>query len=220
MAGSKSQWRSKTFMLIPMKTLMDEFDLQITGIIHGGAHLGEEAATYHEFGVKKVLWIEGNPDLIPELRRNVASYHHDVAQALLGAESGETEFHVANNGQSSSVLELGTHLTVHPDVKFVETKVLPVRTLDSVVGSHWAFGYNFLNLDLQGYELEALRGGEQTLSRVNYVLSEVNVDELYVGCARLGDLDDFLTERGFELVALKMAGSTGWGDGLWRRKTA
>lgn len=200
-----------------MDRLVEDFDLQITGIIHGGAHLGEEAAAYTAAGVDKVLWIEGNPDLIPQLRRNVAPYHHDVAQALLGAEPGEAVFHVANNGQSSSVLDLGTHAEKHPEVVFVGEKKLPVKTLDSVVGHHWAFGYNFLSLDLQGYELEALKGAEQTLRGTQYIYSEINVDELYVGCARLADLDDFLGERGFELTAMQMAGDTGWGDGLWKR---
>jgi len=204
-------------MLIPLDWLNQERELEITGIVHAGAHLGEEAKAYSEY-TDAVLWIEGNPDLIPQLRLNVAPYHHDVVCALLGAESGlEVEFNVANNGQSSSVLELGTHLEKHPDVAFIESKKLLTRTIDDVVRSHWATGSNFLALDLQGYELEALKGADRTLQGARYVYTEVNVDELYVGCARLGDLDDFLAAYGFECVALNMAGDTGWGDGFWRK---
>lgn len=205
-------------MLIPMDWLDREYGLEITGIIHAGAHLGEEAEVYSQY-TDSVLWIEGNPDLIPQLRLNVAPFHHDVTCALLGAEAGvEVEFHVANNGQSSSVLELGTHLEKHPDVAFIGSKKLLTRTIDDVVMSHWAIGSNFLALDLQGYELEALKGADATLRRCRYVYTEVNVDELYVGCARLADLDDFLGSYGFECLALNMAGDTGWGDGFWGKE--
>lgn len=203
-------------MLIPLEWLNEEFGLEITGIVHAGAHLGEEAETYSKF-TDAVLWIEGNPDLIPALRRAVAPYHHDVICALVGAEAGEVTFNVSNNGQSSSVLELGTHREKHPEVHYVETKTLPMRTIDDIVVRNWALGSNFLALDLQGYELEALQGAERFLQGARYVYSEVNVDELYVGCARLADLNDFLEERGFTCVALNMAGDTGWGDGFWMK---
>lgn len=206
-------------MLIPMDWLNQEFALDISGIVHCGAHLGEEAAIYNEY-TNTVLWVEGNPDLIPALRRAVAPYHHSVVCALVGAEEGEVEFHVSNNGQSSSVLELGTHQDKHPNVHYVGSKTLPMRTLDDIVTRNWALQSNFLALDLQGYELEALRGAERFLQGVRYVYSEINVDELYLGCARLNDLNDFLEERGFTLEALKMAGDTGWGDGFFMRREA
>jgi FkbM family methyltransferase len=205
-------------MLIPLEWLDREVGLDITGIVHCGAHLGEEAEAYSKY-TDTVLWIEGNPELIPQLRQNVAAYHHSVVCSLVGAEPGEVEFNVSNNGQSSSVLELGTHLDKHPDVHYIGARTLPMRTIDDIVIRNWALGSNFLALDLQGYELEALKGAERFLQGVRYVYTEINVDELYVGCARLPDLHDFLEERGFTCRALNMAGDTGWGDGFWMRES-
>ena len=39
--------------------------------------------------------------------------------------------------------------------------------------------YNFLNMDVQGYELEVLKGGTTTLEKIEYVMTEVNRAEVY-----------------------------------------
>ena len=41
--------------------------------------------------------------------------------------------------------------------------------------------YNFINMDVQGYELEVLKGGTKVLEKVDYVYCEVNRDEVYEG---------------------------------------
>jgi FkbM family methyltransferase len=201
-------------MLIPMHDLVEMSPWPITGIIHAGAHLGEECNAYRQANVQKVLWIEGNPELIPRLCQNVSRWGHKVCNTLVGSAPGEVLFHVANNGQSSSVLELGTHLEKHPEVHYISERMLPVRTIDDIMTAYGA-GYNFMNLDLQGYELEALRGATETLRTVDYIYTEVNVDELYLGCARLGEIDEFLSD--FERVAISMVGDTGWGDAFYVR---
>lgn len=204
-------------MLIPMHSVVAMCGKPITGVIHAGAHLGEEAAWYHTAKISDVLWIEGNPGLIDELTRRVERYGsgHRVVNTLVGASSGEAVLHVANNGQSSSVLPFGTHSEKHPEVHFTGDVVVGMRTIDDVAEENGAVGYNFMNLDLQGYELEALKGATRVLELTDYVYTEVNVDELYIGCARLGELDEFL--EGFERVSTSMAGATGWGDALYCR---
>jgi hypothetical protein len=59
-------------------------------------------------------------------------------------------------------------------------------------------GFQLLNVDVQGAELHVLRGAERTLASVAAVLVEVHVLELYDGAASEREVDEFLTERGFE----------------------
>lgn len=204
-------------MLIPLQQMVAQYAMEITGVVHCGAHLGEEAEAYAAQGLRgRVLWIEGNEALIPDLRANVARYGHEVACALLGARPGMVTLHIASNGESSSVLDLGTHETEHPEVTYVGQTECRVETLDTVAERHGVSGYNMLNLDLQGYELEALRGGERVLQDVHYLYTEVNEAELYRDCVQLPELDEWLGERDFQRVKTEMT-RHGWGDALYIR---
>ena len=71
-----------------------------------------------------------------------------------------------NNGQSSSILPLGTHKTSYPNIFYTSQISVDVLPYDS-----WANDkvlnndvYNFINIDVQGYELEALKGMKKQLS--------------------------------------------------------
>lgn len=211
-------------MLMTLSGLINQFDLKITGVVHVGAHTGEEAVDYANAGITTVWWIEGNPDIIPMLQRNVYRYDQHVVCALITDVAGEQrKFNVTNlDSLSSSVFEFGTHARVSPDMHWVEHKTLTTSTLDEVVSSYGVSGCNFLNMDLQGAEMLALRGATLLLERIDYIFCEINVDELYIGCARLPELDAFLWNLGYDRVATHMAGSpepgpgwVGWGDALY-----
>ena len=47
--------------------------IECNGIIHMGAHRGQEATVYDWFN-KKTIWIEANPNLIDFLKDNVSQY--------------------------------------------------------------------------------------------------------------------------------------------------
>jgi hypothetical protein len=74
--------------------------------------------------------------------------------------------------------------------------------------------YNFLNIDIQGFELEALRGARKTLKNVKWIMSEVNRAEVYENCAHVEEMDEFLGKYGFNRVETNWAGQT-WGDALY-----
>ena len=77
--------------------------------------------------------------------------------------------------------------------------------------------YNFINIDVQGYELEVFKGAVNTLKNIDYIISEINRDEVYANCAKVDDLKNFLSQYGFELVEETWDGQT-WGDGLFIKK--
>jgi len=76
---------------------------------------------------------------------------------------------------------------------------------------------SFLNLDLQGAELLALRGLGEMLWWFEYVYVEVNERELYQGCPLVREIDDYLSRFGFSGMEVKMT-NHGWGDKFYRRR--
>lgn len=180
--------------------LFARYNIKPKGVLHIGGNIGEEAPVYDLLGIKKQIWIEGNPEIFLKLKQNIN--HNPQAVALnyvIGDENKPVTFHIANNGsQSSSVLELGTHAQQHPDVKFVRDIETTMHRIDSL-GLDLT-DVDFLNIDLQGAELMALRGMGELLKGFKWAYLEVNKAEVYKGCAHIDSLDLFMTANGFRRV--------------------
>lgn len=208
-------------MLIPLPTLIRSHGMQPHGVLHLGAHQVEEASAYHQARAGKVWWVEALPDLAEECGRRLLRYpEQEIICGCVGAADGaEVTFHRANNGMSSSVLELGTHLVISPDVSYVAEEPMTTVSVDTLARRH-NIRADFLNLDLQGYELEALKGCERFLRRVKYVYTEVNWTHVYTHGALIGEMDAWLGDRGFARYDTVMAGRAGWGDAVYARPEA
>lgn len=206
-------------MLIDFRQLFPKYDIKPKGVLHVGANVGEEAPVYDELGIKDVVWIEANEQLIPQLIINTRDkYKHKVIHACIGdVQDLEVEFHISNNaGQSSSYLQLGTHKIAHPEVHFVKDVVMKMQRIDQF-RTCWG-GYDFLNIDLQGAELKALRGMGNVLHQFKWAYLEVNKEELYKGCALVEDIDMYMLGFGFRRAETRWCGNTGWGDALYIKK--
>lgn len=203
-------------MLIPFEQIVKKYG-KPNGILHVGANIGEEAEAYDKAGVKNVIWIEANPSLIPILKETASKYGHDVIQACIGDVNNEpVTFHVSNNaGQSSSYLDLGTHKIQHPEVHYTEDIPMLTECLDTIFEG--GLVADFLNLDIQGAELKALKGMSKLLPQFRFVYSEVNRKHVYKDCALLPDMDQYLTIYGFRRVAIApWIGD--WTDALWIKR--
>jgi hypothetical protein len=71
-------------------------------------------------------------------------------------------------------------------------------------------------IDLQGAELKAFQGMGDLLLLTKIIYTEIEFKEMYVGQPLFGDVDAYLSERGFCLLKLY---SPGWfGNALYIRK--
>jgi FkbM family methyltransferase len=208
-------------MLMSFNDLWKKYKIKPRGVVHLGANTGQEAVEYVTHHVPFVIWVEALSDVCSQLQKNVARYPgHIVLKACLSDEDGkEVTFHRASNqGQSSSFLEFGTHSKEHPTVKWIGHETMRTNRLDTLLAMHgielnegW-----FLNADLQGAELLALKGMGKLLEKFDYAYIEVNERELYKGCALVGDIDEYLGRFGFVGKEVKMTGA-GWGDKFYTR---
>lgn len=198
-------------MLIPMSEIQERWGVNPRVVVHAGAHELQEAQAYSEAGAERVLWVEGDRDTVRKARaiavRRRDGVDHRVAHAMLASKSGETvTFHVTNNGQSSSIFPLGTHLQAHPEVVETATVEYVTRTLDEVADEFGFMGADFLNCDVQAAEGEVLRGSPRLLESVQALVLEANIRELYRGGIMLPELDALINGYGFEVVELRTAG--------------
>lgn len=205
-------------MLLDFKRLVAQYTIHPNGLLHLGAHFGQEADDYDAANIRRVWWVEANPQLVVPLGQRLSRYpKHKVIQALVYSHDNvELDFHVSNSEAiSSSILEFGTHTQFALDTRFVDHIRLMTTTVDTLV-SRYDINAEMLVMDLQGAELSALTGATRFLRNVKWIMSEVNEDEVYVNCARVGDLDAFLVD--FRRVETSWVPKQGWGDALWIRR--
>lgn len=205
-------------MLKPLPELVAQYHLQIRGVIHIGGHHGQEYPYYKQCGIENIAFVEPHPTNFEILKSKVGS-ECLLFNVALGNKQGEVEMFIeeANQGQSSSILEPYVHRLQYPTIEFLYKIDVPITLLDLLALDSTKF--NFINIDVQGYELEVFKGGEDVLRRIDYIYTEVNRDELYKDCARVDDVTKFLGKFGFELKEIWWEGVT-WGDALYVKQTS
>src|SRR5258706_5546752 len=81
----------------------------------------------------------------------------------------------------------------------VEKERIEIDLLDNTImeGS-----VSLIKMDVQGYELEVLKGGVKTLRNTYFVLLEMQNHGIYNGAPKYYELDGFLRNAGFELFEI------------------
>lgn len=208
-------------MIIPLEHLKKHYNFNPKGVLHVGASEGQEAGEYYQSGIDKMIFIEAIPEVFLKLKSNISKYPNATAlNACISDQDGkEVVFNVSNNeGQSSSILPLGTHKEAHPEVSYIGQIPMKTVTLETLLKDIDVHGIDFLNIDLQGAELLALRGMGPLLSQIKWAYLEVNEKELYEGCALLPDVDLFMIGQGFVRVETRIFRQWGWGDAFYIKR--
>jgi FkbM family methyltransferase len=197
---------------------LSTFKIDIRGVLHIGAHVCEEKNAYNEMGISdsNIIWIDGNPLLIENLKAQGAT---NVYHALIDETERPVTFNIANNIQSSSILDFGTHAIHHPNVFYNGEFELMTTTIEKFINTNNIDikNFNFWTLDIQGVELQALKGANEYLKFADGLLVEVTYEELYKGGAKLHQLDAFLLEKGFLRLDTYINHPYSWGDALYVR---
>jgi FkbM family methyltransferase len=137
-----------------------------------------------------ILMIEGHPQRAEALR--AIALHYDnvtAAQALLGCSDREDVPFYEQESASSVLPE-----SAKQDQFSVQ---LPMRTLDAITRNTRFQRPDLIKLDVQGYEIEVLKGGRETLRFASVVLIEVNFLPIYRGTPLLKEVIAFLGDAEF-----------------------
>lgn len=98
----------------------------------------------------------------------------------------------------------------------VSTISVPMTTLDKLTANTVFARPNFIKLDVQGYELEVLRGGERALASAEAVLMEVNLLGILDGVPLFHQATQFMSERGFQVYDICTLFRRPYDGALWQ----
>ena len=164
-------------------------------VVDGGSNRGAWIESLLKMYERPVVYaFEPNPESLAIVRKKFAGMENvKVSEKALGSVAGTKSFLLSDNDVSSSFLQRaershGTAVTVKGTV---QTSI--VRLDDEIEKA------DVIKLDLEGYELEALKGAERLLKNTKVVVTEVEFEEIYKGAPLYEDIALYLRGKGFSL---------------------
>ncbi len=126
-----------------------------------------------------------------------------LCEVALAPSTGTATIHVPAHDDSSSLLPITTlQSQLFPGTSEARQETVRTGPLKEFVRPEQIQSPALLKIDVQGYELEVLKGCEEMLGRFSFVYVECSFVELYAGQASVSEVIDFLHKRGFEFKGI------------------
>jgi len=179
-------------------------DKELKCVIDVGANRGQFALAARSITNAKVYSFEPLSDAAKTFRK-VFSKDPDVElyEVAIGNASGKEVIHLSAKDDSSSLLEIGDEQTKHyPGTQEVDTREITIGTLDEYIDVNEILQPAMLKIDVQGFELEVLKGCKSVLDKITYIYVECSFIELYKDQAFASEVIDFLHRTNFILCGV------------------
>ena len=182
------------------------------GILHIGAHRGSERFVYDWLG-KEVIWIEANPRIFSELKKNLIEFKYQRAyKALLHSKKEDNIdfFLSSNDNASSSIYDFSKDFKDNKlffqnkkrNISMINKIKLNANTLDDLIlkNSIDIKKFNHWVIDVQGAELEVLKGSVESLKFCDSITVEVSTENFYKEGSKFNDVNEFLNKFNFKVT--------------------
>jgi hypothetical protein len=141
-------------MLINIINVLSRLNINPRGAIHIGAHKGEELNLYRKLKIKNVLLYEANKRLINYLKIKSLFFNFlfkmniKVINKIIYNKNLPCRLNITSNTQSSSILSLGLHKKLYPNIIKKDENLVDGSTLNSEFKNFYNINdYNILNMD-------------------------------------------------------------------------
>ena len=144
-----------------------------------------------------IFAFEPNPNIFPELQKRIASVPQAKAfQLAFGPEESRIPLNICGSSLNTSVLSYSRE---DGSDKIVEKVEVSMDTVDHFCAEHGIGSIDLLKTDVQGYDLQVLKGAKGLLesNRIHAVFSEVNFHPLYDGQCTFEEMYAYLRGYGF-----------------------
>jgi FkbM family methyltransferase len=197
--------------------LFERHNVNARGCIHIGAHDCCEIGCYKKLFKDKVIWVEANPHTYKTKSKLVANKNNHKCYnfAAHHTDNEELVLHIPTREDISSLY----HSPEFPHVTkaLVKTKKMDTLFIEEKLDIN---EFNFLNVDVEGAELEVLEGFKEHLNKIDYIFIEVSVNSRFEGSeATLETVNNYLGNQGFKIVEISSSiYNLGWGDAFYIKK--
>jgi FkbM family methyltransferase len=182
--------------------LINEMNIDL--LIDGGANTGQYARRIRGIFKGNLLCIEPIKDNFNRLlieNKNDSKFY--AANVAVGPADAVKKFYVSNSdGMSSSIYKPKKHLIIYPEVTFEKIATVKMTRIDSMELAKKSESI-YLKLDLQGYELPALKGATKLFKTINIIEIEISfIEGMYENEASYLEMLNFLNKSGYHLYSI------------------
>jgi len=174
-------------------------------MIDAGANRGQFSLAAHaERRDATIIAFEPLPHLVTTFEKIFGkSDPVRVMNLALGSQAGEAAIHVSRRQDSSSLLPIGKLQTqIFPGTEEAAVLKVCVAKLDDVLNVSELAKPVLLKIDVQGFELELLKGAEKSLTNIDSIYMELSFVPLYDGQPLAHEVVNWLAVRGFGLAGV------------------
>jgi FkbM family methyltransferase len=190
---------------------------EITTIFELGSRDLEDALLLFNYYNCDIYAFECNPDCLNICKNNILNFnenskkHIKLVENAISLEDKDVSFYPFdlnkyNNMGASSMFKIdftNRHIS-DPDYNRENPQkeiIVKGKRLDTFINENNIKNVDLLCIDLQGYELNALKSLGDKISNVKYIITECSIQNTYVGGASFVELNDYLKLNNFKYVS-------------------
>jgi len=196
-------WRKGLFKNIAanieLENLIKGLDVKI--IIDIGSNKGQFILlTEKLLNCKKIYSFEPIKELI-EKQKKFFSYRDNINfyNFALGQKTEKKKFFLTKRKDSSSFLKINENIN-NADYLIENEINVNIHCLDNIINNQDLSDTTLVKIDVQGYELEVLKGSLRSLKKIKYILIELSENEIYKNQALSSDIINFLKQKNFSIL--------------------
>jgi len=146
-------------------------NIEVDNIIDVGVAHGTDFLL-NNFPKAEFFLIEPNPFFFNFIEKNIIEkYNGKLFKVAAGNETGKKKFWHSDEAYISTFIQ-------RDDYKLKKQIDVNVAKLDDILKDEKLNGKSLLKIDTEGYELEVLKGAERLLSKVNYLVIEIRLENI------------------------------------------
>ena len=177
-------------------------DLEVDTIIDVGSNKGQFILIIDKFFKNtKVLSFEPISELL-EIQKNFFVNRKNIRFFNFGVGSINSKIilNITRQKDSSSILEIEKKDKLGKKFDIIEKRQIDIKKLEDVVNSEKLNGSVLLKLDVQGYELEVLKGAVNILPKIKYIITEVAENQFYKNQVIENVIIKYLNDKNFKIM--------------------
>ena len=175
----------------------------VTHLLDAGANEGAFALAWAAVAPSTVSFcFEPVPETFRTLQQRCRSRPTITAVPLgLGSSVAKIRMNTGEFHEANSLLPMTeAHLKHWPASAATKSIEIELTTLDEFVAKHQISGRFFLKADVQGYEIELLKGASRTLPNIPLIQVEISLVPLYQGAPDLPEVWKYLDSLGYRFL--------------------